>query len=197
MPPKVFIKNDEIKELIGIQTFDFPKYSTQIINLANQNAQGTRPKVVGQMSELIQEFSGKSIQEWETWYLNKYPQAIDDATKKISAMVNNLKIAMGQIDDELIKDWVHDLVIIKTFIGLKFQESILKKISQLLNKDYRLSTPGEEAIGIDGFVGDVAISIKPDSYKVKNALNEKIDVKIVYYSKDKRGLKINIDEIIN
>ena len=31
----------------------FPKYTTQLMNLANQTAQGTRPKVVGQMSELF------------------------------------------------------------------------------------------------------------------------------------------------
>jgi hypothetical protein len=38
--------------------------------LANQNAQGTRPKVVGQMSELIKEFPGKDVAEWEEWYIN-------------------------------------------------------------------------------------------------------------------------------
>ena len=47
------IKNkDLIRELIG-ETKDFPKYTSQIINLANQNAQGTRPRVVGQLTELI------------------------------------------------------------------------------------------------------------------------------------------------
>ena len=41
------IKNEElIQELIG-ETKDFPKYTTQLMNLANQNAQGTRPRVVG------------------------------------------------------------------------------------------------------------------------------------------------------
>jgi hypothetical protein len=41
----------------------------QLLNLANQNAQGTRPKIVGQMSELIEQFGGKSLDEWERWYL--------------------------------------------------------------------------------------------------------------------------------
>lgn len=44
------MKNEElIQELIGSKN-DFPKYTTQILNLANQNAQGTRPRVVGQLS---------------------------------------------------------------------------------------------------------------------------------------------------
>ena len=37
------------------QSYNFPKYTTQIINQASQNMQATRPKVVGQMSELIQQ----------------------------------------------------------------------------------------------------------------------------------------------
>ena len=72
---QVKIYSKEIKELLGITSFEFPKYSTQILNLANQNAHGTRPSVVGQMSELVQEFSWQSIKEWEEWYLKKYEQS--------------------------------------------------------------------------------------------------------------------------
>lgn len=52
------ISNTEILSLLDAEASDFPKYATQILNLANQNAQGTRPSVVGQMSDLIQEFPG-------------------------------------------------------------------------------------------------------------------------------------------
>lgn len=74
---------DEIEELIAGTNFEFPKYATQLLNLANQNAQGTRPAVVGQMTELIQEFSGKTIGEWEKWYLESHPEAIRDASFRI------------------------------------------------------------------------------------------------------------------
>lgn len=120
MKTKLKISNNEAKELLGTENFEFPKYSTQLINLANQNAQGTRPKVFGQMSELIQEFSGQKIEEWEKWYLQKHPTAIKDASKKIKSMVDNFREAIEKIDDNLIEEWVKDLLIIKTFIGLKF-----------------------------------------------------------------------------
>jgi len=58
---KVKLTNKEIRESLNIETPEFPKYVTQIINLANQNAQGTRPNVVGQLSDLIQHFTGKNI----------------------------------------------------------------------------------------------------------------------------------------
>jgi len=70
-------------QLLDADTTSFPKYATQIINLANQNAQGTRPEVVGQMSELIQEFRGKKLEEWEKWYLSRHPEAIEKAKTKI------------------------------------------------------------------------------------------------------------------
>ena len=51
---KLKMRNEEITQLLDADVVSFPKYATQLINLANQNAQGTRPEVVGQMSELIQ-----------------------------------------------------------------------------------------------------------------------------------------------
>ena len=50
------IKNETIANYNKTAKFDFPKYTSQLINWANQNAQGTRPAVVGQMSELFPEF---------------------------------------------------------------------------------------------------------------------------------------------
>lgn len=190
------ISSAEIKSLIGIESFEFPKYSTQILNLANSNAQGTRPAVVGQMSDLIQEFSGKSIKEWEKWYLERHPDAIEKATEKITEMVENFKVVINQIDKEMISNWVKDLVIIKTFMGLKFQEAILSKVANIFNTTYRLSPPEDESKGIDGYIGDLPISIKPVTYKLKKSLNEKINIKFIYYEKVKDGLKIDLGEII-
>ena len=127
--PKVKIRNNELVEHLIGETKEFPKYTTQLMNLANQNSQGTRPKVVGQMSDLIQEFGGKQFQEWETWYTSRMPTAITDATEKIYGMVEKLRIAIELIDKDMVEDWAKDLVIAKTFVGLCFQKSILIKVS--------------------------------------------------------------------
>ncbi len=186
------IKVEEIRRLMEIESPEFPKYVTQILNLANQNAQATRPKVVGQMSELVKEFTGRTLGEWEEWYLRRYPDSIDKATKKILEMINNFKDAINQIDESMIRQWVRDLVIVKTFIGLRFQEAILKKIAEKFNTKYRLTTPEEESKGIDGFLGEIPVSLKPITYQSKKMLTEKIDVDIIYYEKQKDGLKIII-----
>ena len=189
------IKNDELaKELIG-EIKEFPRYTTQILNLANQNSQGTRPRVVGQLSELINECPEKTYEGWKNWYLSKYPKAINDASERVAVMVNNLKDAITKIDDAMIKRWVEDLVLEKTFIGLRFQEAILKKIAGIKKENYRFSNQQEESKGIDGFIGETPISIKPITYKTKNSLRENIDAKIVYYDKTKSGLVIDANEL--
>jgi hypothetical protein len=105
-------------------------------------------------------------------------------------MVENLKDVMTKIDQEMIERWVRDLVIVKTFVGLKFQEAILKAVADDLKINYRLAEPEEESKGIDGFVGQQAVSIKPKSYETKNALSEQILVPIIFYEKMKDGINI-------
>ena len=45
---KYTLKNENIESYNESDTFSFPKYTSQLINWANQNAQGTRPVVVVQ-----------------------------------------------------------------------------------------------------------------------------------------------------
>ena len=191
---KLKIPNSEVQELLSGKTYSYPKYATQIMNLANHKAQGTRAKIVGQMSDLIQEFEGTALSEWEKWYLESHPDAIDNATEKVFAMVTLFKDAILKIDKETVREWIEELVVVKTFSGLKFQEAILKKISLHFKKPYRLAKPDEESKGIDGFIGDMPISIKPITYKTKMSLNEVISVPIVFYDKKKSEIVIEFDE---
>jgi hypothetical protein len=193
MSKKVKIKYDEIKDIEIGEVPEFPKYTTQLLNLANQNAQGTRPRVVGQMSDLIQEFDGTMIDEWIDWYEKRYPEARNNASDKIEDMVNKLSNAMNKIDRAMIEKWVKDLVLYKTFIGLHFQEAILKRVADIKETTYRLAAKDEESKGIDGYIGKKAISIKPRSYKSKAQLSEKIEDKLIFYEKKKSGITIEFD----
>lgn len=190
---KIKIKNDELVQNIIENIPDFPKYTTQLMNLASQNAQATRPKVVGQMSDLIEEFPGSEYSDWVEWYQRQHPDAIENATDKIQDMIEKMRDAIQLIDKEMIRNWVKDLVLTKTFIGLKFQKSILIKISLHKDTTYRLGTPEEESKGIDGYIGDTPVSIKPLTYKSKKMLNEQIEVHMIYYEKKKDGINIHFD----
>lgn len=144
------IKNEElIHDLVGSRK-DFPRYTTQLMNLANQNAQGTRPRVVGQLTELIQECPERTYKGWKKWYLGRHPHAIKNATERIHEMVKKLRVSICHVDKTMVQKWVEDLVIEKTFIGLRFQEAILKKVASLKKEKYRLATPKEESRGMMG-----------------------------------------------
>lgn len=54
--PKFKISNEYISKCNDTEISEYPKYTTQVINLANQNAGGTRPRNVGQLSELLPEY---------------------------------------------------------------------------------------------------------------------------------------------
>lgn len=192
------LKNENIESYNESESYTFPKYTSQLINWANQNAQGTRPVVVGQMSELFPEFmssdSEMTIDGWRAWYIERYPDAFEKATDKIYAQVQNLRNAIPLIDRDMVKHWVEDLVIHKTFNGLYVQKAILASLAERTGDTYRLATPEEESKGIDGFVGSISYSIKPDTYKTMGRLSEIINVKMIYYTKTKTGLKIEVED---
>lgn len=192
------LKNKSIEDFNESESFQFPKYTSQLINWANQNAQGTRPVVVGQMSELFPAFMNDTeeitIENWRAWYMEKYPDAFETATDKIYAQVQNLRDAIPLIDREMVERWVEDLIVFKTFNGLYVQKAILASLAERRGTTYRLATPEEEAVGIDGYVGEVPYSVKPDTYKAMNRLSETIAVKMIYYTKTKTGLKIKVED---
>lgn len=193
---KIKITKGEIQRYLGITPPSFKTYVAPILNLANKFAQGTRPKIVGQMSDLIQVCKARSLEEWEKWYLGQKSGAIETATTLIMNKVKDFKEVITEIDRKTVEEWVRDLVIVKTFMGLGFQEAILKKAAEILKTSYRLSTPDEESKGIDGFVGKIPVSIKPSTYKLKDALSEKINIKIIYYEKLPDGIEVNFREIM-
>lgn len=150
------------------------------------------------MSELFPEFMNSgmeiTIENWRKWYTEKYPEAFENATDKIFAQVQNLRNAIPLIDREMVEKWVQDLVINKTFNGMYVQKAILASLAEKRGTTYRLATPEEESIGIDGYVGEIPYSVKPDTYKTMGRLSETIDVKMIYYSKTKTNLKIEVED---
>jgi len=149
------------------------------------------------MTDLIQHFTGKTREEWEKWYLEHKPEAIRTATERVLRMVNNLRDAIDKIDSKMVEQWVTDLVIVKTFMGLRFHEAILKKGAGLKGGVcWRLANESEESKGIDGYIGDIPVSIKPETYKTKRDLQEEICGKMVYYRKVKKGLEVDYSAVI-
>jgi len=184
---------------------ELPKYSSQLINLANLFAQGTRPKVVGQMSELIKEFrknGGRTFEDWKGWYLQKYPNAIDEATEKIWDMLNNFKETLEQLKKDDVRKWVEDLVLIKTYEGLMLQDVILKKVAEEIGGNYRPATIEEESKGIDGIIiiddKQIPVSIKSKTYvNQEKHLPEELEGHLIIYEKKKNKIIVDYSGLLH
>jgi hypothetical protein len=193
---RIKISSGEIRKYLDAETPDFPKYASPLINLANRYAQGTRPRIVGQLSDLIQEFEGKTLVEWERWYLDRKPDAIRMATERILEKLKEFENSIANIDRETIERWVRDLVIVKTFTGLRLQGAILKRGAEIKGTDFRFSGPEEESQGIDGFLGSMPVSIKPHTYKLKAELADAINAKLIYYEKTDDGIDVDFGDVL-
>ncbi len=186
---------EQIYKASDIDPYDFPKYTTQLLNLANQNSQATRPRVVGQMSELIKEADPETFDEWERWYLDRHPDAIQNAKIKIKNQLEKLHQAIQKIDDEMIEAWLEDLILIKTAEGLLIQNTIFEHLSTATGLPHQPASPEDESAGIDGYLGDIPISVKPESYKQKTSTkHENIDAVFVFYKTTARYLHLTYNE---
>lgn len=191
---KITISSAIVRELLDAPSLSLPKYVSPILNLANRFAGGTRPRVVGQMSDLIQEFDGRTLEQWATWYQQRHPDAVAESTMLIRNKLSEFRRVLDNISEEMIELWVKDLVLIKTFIGLKFQEAILKKVAQAAGLKHTLASPEQEARGIDGIIGNVEVSIKPASWKDQVIQRETLQGVLIYYQKTNDGLEIEFQQ---
>ena len=195
---KLKAKTTKVFKEITNKEYNFPKYTTQILNLANQNSQATRPQNVGQMSELVNQIDSKTYSKWKKFYDKEKPEAIDEAVDKIDNMVKNLRKAIDKIDKSLIKDWVEELIYIKTIEGLIIQEYIFNFLEKKY-KDlkYKKATTEDESKNIDGYLNEKPIQIKAETYtSKKTTIREKFGEKIllIYYRKTDKYLTIYYDE---
>ena len=193
---RLTISNKQVKDHLEIPDFRFPVYVKQLINLANVISKGTRPRYVGQMTELIKQFQGNKYREWCSFYEERHPNAILYATTRIMETIEKMKKILNTIDENMVRRWVEDLIKNKTFAGLKFQEVILKELSEIYGEDYRLANPVEEAEGIDGYVGEQAYQIKSKFSKMSHYPKATTEgVHNIFYRKTPGGnLTIDIEE---
>jgi len=193
---KVKITRDEIGPDPKVDALILPKYVSYIINRANRWSQGTRPKVVGQLTDLFKDFPGNTLNEWEEWYLQQKPDAISQATEKILKMIENIKDATDKIDRQMVETWTKNPVIVETFKGLRFQKAVLKKGAEIVNADYRIATKEEEPKGIDGYINNKPVSIKPATYRLEPELVESLSGVVLYYLELEDGIEVDYSELL-
>jgi hypothetical protein len=193
----------EIKEMLGgrisgtnilkKQKINYPREFYGIINQLNRSSHSTSPKRIGKVHNLFKQRKFRSLGEWEKWYNNHYPGTINKSINTIyDALIigTDPSLAYRRRYKKFIRKFVKNLVINQTYTGLKIQEVILIKLSQIMRKNFKWSSGKEDSSGVDGYIGNIPISIKPKTSRE----NKKPGTKRVYYEIDenKHILKFSI-----
>ena len=123
--------------------------------------------------------------------MNNIPKSLNVGGQTISVNIKD-RIESDKLGECCLAEARIDIA--KTFNGMYVQKAILASLAERKGTTYRLATPEEESVGIDGYVGNVPYSVKPDTYKTMGRLSETIAVKMIYYTKTKTGLTIEIED---
>ena len=121
---------------------------------------------------------------------------ITPAVDKIMKALPSLRIAIDQIDRAMVENYIKSLIIDKTYEGLNAQYKIISLIGEKLDLPFRRATKEEEAKNIDGFINDIPVQIKSETFKITNPTTkvQGIDCVIIYYKKEKNETIVSFDE---
>lgn len=156
----------------------WPKYSTQLLNIAAQNSQALRSKFVGSMKEnwLDMKKSGipGTLDNWIRYYNEKNGEnGIIDASKKTYNMVKMMKI--GGIDEDMCLDYIKEVIYNKTHMGMGGEEMAVEVVATHFGLNHRFGTPEEESEGIDAWIGDCPVQVKPEGSVFKGHVHNHAD----------------------
>lgn len=156
--------------------FEFPKYTKPILNIATQNSKATSVKIVGSMKEQFTEFlkqGGRTLAEWETWYNQRGGvDKINQATDKLCEMLDKMPVDKTVFTQDMAHRYIQELVYNKTHYGMSGEFHSVCAVADYFGKTYRFSTPEEESQGIDAFIDNKPVQVKPhDSVKMHHVRN--------------------------
>lgn len=184
----------DFKSVVKRDRSSFPLYTKPILNIATQNSKATQVKIVGSIKDQWTEFlatGGRSVEDWEQWYMeNGGRDKIERATDKLFDMLTKMPLDRKVFTRELANQYILDLVINKTHYGMSGEYHAVLAAANHFKMKYRFSTAEEESQGIDAWIGQFPVQVKPhDSvtmHHVRNGADTNKTLVITYEAKKDR-----------
>ena len=142
----------------------WPRYATQLMNIASQNSKATAPKNVGSckdawMAMRAQGIAG-TLANWTEFYNKTYgEQRLTTAGQRIHAML--IKMGINWITLDMAVDYAKEVVYNKTQMGLGGEEMAVEVVARYFDQEFRFSTAEEESQGTDAWIGGRPVQVKP------------------------------------
>lgn len=172
----------DFKGVVRRERSNFPLNTKPILNIATQNSQCTRPKIVGSMKEFFTEFlqsrCGLSVDDWEQFYRQEKngTERIRVAAAKLHDYLNKMPLDHSVFTFELAEQYISDLVINKTHYGMSGEYYAVVAAAAHFGQSYRFSTAEEETQGIDAWIGATPVQVKPHDSVAKHHVRNNADV---------------------
>jgi hypothetical protein len=139
-------------------------------NAYNQSCNCGNPKL-GTMNDIEQSFAesgGGSWQDFVRFYCRQYNghtrvrSAIDAMTENLQDRVASIGGAVTELD---ARWWARKYIwsmLANTYRGFCSERTVIECVGTALDLPY--DTYGDESNGIDGYIGDTSVQVKPSSY---------------------------------
>lgn len=186
------ITSGEVDALNTIPLRRFDTYVPSLLNKINAWAKATNKENVGHLNELIIIHGNSGYAKWRRYYLKSHKKKLDRAVTLIAQKLKNVKKALNSIDENTMTAYVEDLVLAKTYRGFRIQQLIFKEIKKQYHVRFKPATTKDESKGIDGYLNDEPVSVKPVSYKKQTQLQESHDIPIVYYKFTAQHIEVDL-----
>ena len=189
-----------------IQRFrrEWPKYATQLMNIAQQNSQAFRPKHIGPVVDTFKYMREQKIpgtlSNWEKYYKKVFgEQKLIDAGKKIHAMLK--KMGIKWITEDMCIDYAKETVYNKTHMGYGGQEMAVEAVANYFNKKVRWPTPEEDSSqNIDAWIGKFPVQVKPHNSVFKAHVHNHANIYthlVITYEEKKQICYIHNPDFMN
>lgn len=186
---------------------EFEKYVSEILNSCMNTAQANYTHTFGEAKKIWQEFlkqGGGDREDWREFYLEKYDgedgefsgeERREEMIEKTYRMLENFRDAMPEIDREDVVEYIDDFIKNKNFKGFDTEQLVLSTITEETGAETRISTQEDEAEGIDGYINDRPVSVKPASYRKEKGV-QNIEHPIIFYSgNSEEGLEVDLSQV--
>lgn len=184
---------------------DWIKYSSQLLNLANSNTKGTVKEKIGSVKENWQEMRDQNVagtlENWTNFYIEKYGEKqLERSGQDVYIMIQKLRKTLEQVTEDMCVEYVKEVVYNKTAMGMGGEEMAIQVVANYFNMPYRYSTAEEETQGIDGWIGDKPVQVKPHDSVFKAHVYNHADTSktlVVTYEPKKKKCYIHNPEFMN
>lgn len=156
------------KDNVGVIDLDFPTF------LNNCNQLNVEPSLKG----------------WIDFHKEKYPNSLESSKKRLKNKVEEMLLVLNEIDDEVMENYIIDLLYYKTFRGKIIEFKIYETF---LNKGYNVVYERDKikSNATDIIINGLNYQIKPISTRLDtHKLYSEQGINYIYYNVKKEGIEI-------